>query len=760
MTRLRSCTAPAAPLGGVHSVVAADAAPTAASWRAAWANAQSSGGVRVSQWSEHPTVDDAPSPPEATYRLVVRPTLEGSGVRIRLTNGAGVPLRVAAATVAERRGRSGAAVDASTLRPLRFGGRAGTLVASGAGLRSDPVDLPVRALRDLVVSLYVPTPTPQSVHAQSYVTQYVTAAGAGDRTSEAEGAVFTSRQEPVPWLDAVEVLTEAPRSIVAIGDSLTDGDQAFPPFNDDAMMDTYERWTDVVARRIAADPELARAGIVNQGINGDTTTGVLARLDRDVLDLAGVTDVVVEIGTNDLTIGRSAQQVIDNLTEIATRLRERGLRVIGATLPPRGVYAHADKAVVNRFIRTSPLFDDVFDLERILSRTGQPDALRAGYDSGDSLHPTPTGYEAMGEALDLAFLRPDPGKCQGRCPSGHIDPSHPLLRYEGRWDIRSGLATTVNSGSRITIRFTGTTVDARFDRDGITAPPEIYAYIDGEKTDRIVVDRDVIRLTREDLPARTHTLVLAVKDVYENANRWQPPLASGLRFAGFDLADGTALEELPPAPAHRFTFLGDSITQGVNLHCAYITSECADGTLAYPSLVAKAFGAGLEQVGFGSQGVTKGGGGGVPRAQDAIGLNYAGSPAAAFDADVVVVNQTTNDMKASSDDVREGYLELLREIRTRYPDATVVALEPFGVAGATVTTAPAIQSAIAELGDPRTHYVSTRGWLDAADFTETLHPNTRGHRKATTRLVDTITELTGIEQPWLDGGDAGGRLPS
>ncbi|WP_416980715.1 GDSL-type esterase/lipase family protein [Streptomyces sp. T028] len=702
---------------------------------------------------------DAPSPPEATYRLVVRPTLEGCGARIRLTNSAGVPLRVAAATVAERRGRAGAAVNASTLRPLRFGGRAGASVGPGAGLLSDPVDLPVRALRDLVVSLYVPTPTPQSVHAQTYVTQYVTAAGAGDRTSESEGAAFTSLQEPVPWLDAVEVLTEAPRSIVAIGDSITDGDQAFPPFNDDAMMDTYERWTDVVARRIAADPDLARAGIVNQGVNGDITTGVLARLDRDVLDLAGVTDVVVEIGTNDLTIGRSAQQVIGNLTEIATRLREGGLRVTGATLPPRGAYAHADKAAVNRFIRTSPLFDDVFDLERILGRTGHPDALRAGYDSGDTLHPTPTGYEAMGEALDLAFLRSESGRCQGHGPTGHIDPGHPLLRYEGRWNIRPGLATTVNSGSRITLRFTGTAVDARFDRDRITAPPEIYAYVDGEKTDRIVVDRDVIRLTRDDLPARTHTLVLAVKDVYENANRWQPPLASGVRFAGLDLADGTVLEELPPAPAHRFTFLGDSITQGVNLHCASVTSECADGTLAYPWLVAKAFGAGLEQVGFGGQGVTKGGNDGVPRAQDAIGLNHAGSSAAAFDAAVVVINQTTNDMKAPSDHVREGYLQLLREVRTRYPHAVIVALEPFGVAGVAIATAPATRSAVAEPGDSRTSYVSTRGWLDAADFTDTLHPNAKGHRKAATRLVDAITDLTGIEQPWRGLAAAGTRRP-
>lgn len=753
--RRRLVTALAATLlvGGYPVVVGAEvaAAPRpSAEWRVGWANAQS-GGVVVSQWSAHPSADGALSPPEATYRVVVRPTLAGSGVRIRLTNSATVPLRVAAATMAERRGATGAAAVARTLRPLRFGDLRSAVVAPGASLRSDPVDLPVRPLHDLVVSLYVPSPTPQSVHAQSYVTQYVTAAGAGDRTSEVDGGAFTSRQEPLPWLDAVEVLTEAPRSIVAIGDSITDGDQAFPPFNDDAMMDTYERWTDVVARRIAADPELARAGIVNQGVNGDSATGVLARLERDVLDLAGVTDVVLQIGTNDLTAGRPAAEIIADLTEIASRLRERGLRIIAATIVPLGGKANDGKAGVNHFIRTSPLFDDVFDLERILSRTGDTDALRAGYDSGDGVHPTPTGYEAMGETFGLAFLDPGTTTCKGRCPTGHIDPAHPRLRYEGRWDIRSGLATTVNSGSRVVLRFTGTTVNAHFDRDRITAPPEVYAYIDGEKTDRIVVDRDIIRLTRDDLPAGTHTLVLAVKDVYENANRWRTPLASAVRFAGFELGEGTVLEEPPPVPARRFTFLGDSITQGVNLHCPYVTSECADGTLAYPWLVAKGFGAGLEQVGFGAQGVTTDGGGGVPRAQDAIGLNFAGSPAAAFDADVVVINQTTNDSAAASEDVRVGYLELLNEVRARYPGAVIVALEPFGVAGEVTTTGPAIRAAIAELSDPRAYYISTRGWLGPADFTETLHPNATGHRNAATRLAATLTDLTGIEPAWLAG---------
>jgi hypothetical protein len=56
---------------------------------------------------------------------------------------------------------------------------------------------------------------------------------------------------------------------------------------------------------------------------------------------------------------------------------------------------------------------------------------------------------------------------------------------------------------------------------------------------------------------------ITVKDVDERANRWSPPLLSGLLLTGFRL--DPAAHPLPaPAPdEHRIEFLGDSITQGV-----------------------------------------------------------------------------------------------------------------------------------------------------------------------------------------------------
>lgn len=193
------------------------------------------------------------------------------------------------------------------------------------------------------------------------------------------------------------------------------------------------------------------------------------------------------------------------------------------------------------------------------------------------------------------------------------------------------------------------------------------------------------------------------------------------------------------------TFLGDSITQGVNIVCPVPGSDCADATLDYAWLVAGVFGAGLEQVGFGGQGVTHGGNGSVPAAGEALDLTFAGSPAAPWEPQVVVINQGTNDfLLADPMTIETAYLEYLRKVRQRYPDAQMIALEPVGFFGAGTTASEPIQRAVAAFGDDRVDYVSTRGWTEAQDFTEGIHPNTEGHRKMAERLVEVITGLTGL----------------
>ena len=100
------------------------------------------------------SVDRVPRLIDQTLRLVVRTSIGGERVRIRLSNEYGDrPLVIGAAHIAVR--DSGASIDPATDRTLTFGGRPSVRMLPGAVVFSDPVGLAVPALKDLAVSLHL-----------------------------------------------------------------------------------------------------------------------------------------------------------------------------------------------------------------------------------------------------------------------------------------------------------------------------------------------------------------------------------------------------------------------------------------------------------------------------------------------------------------------------------------------------------------------------------------------------------------------------
>ncbi|MGW2046178.1 GDSL-type esterase/lipase family protein [Streptomyces sp. NPDC001858] len=320
-----------------------------------------------------------------------------------------------------------------------------------------------------------------------------------------------------------------------------------------------------------------------------------------------------------------------------------------------------------------------------------------------------------------------------------VRPDDRRIVYEGHWGRSAEAAVTVNSGSRLRFRFVGSTVHALFDVSSVTVPAQVYVSVDGGPGRQYAVDRGDLAITATG--RGPHTAELSVKDVFSRVNRWTPPLESGVVLTG--IRGRLLAQHAPKAP--ELVFYGDSVTQGVLALCAVNTSDCADGTAAYPTLVADALHASLTQVGFGRQGVLRTGNGGVPAAGDAYGWNHAGSPARPDrDADVIVVNQGTNDTAFGSAEFRTAYRAYLERLRAAAPHARILALRPFGGAHAAD-----IADVVAELADPHTEFVDTAGWLSAADgdFQDTVHPNVQGHRKAADRLIPLIAKLAELGTP-------------
>jgi len=362
------------------------------------------------------SADRVPTYIDRTIRQIVRSTLGGERVRIRLTNENGErPLVIGAAHIAVR--DSGSAIRAATDRAVTFGGQAGVTLRPGAVVTSDPVSLAVPALSDLAISLWVKdTIRGTTRHPAAHQTSYVSAGG--DFTAAVRMAPDTSMTQWL-WLAGVDVTNPAATGvIVAIGNSITDGSGS--------TLDANSRWPDVLARRLLGSHEPPK-GVVNAGIGGNRvispTTGpsALARFDRDVLMQPGVTHVVVLEGINDLTRGTATTDPRDSVTaadivfgyqQLIARAHERGLVIYGATLTPIGglnspktAGADVKRRAVNDWIRTSGGFDGVIDFEAATRDPAQPDRFLPAFDSGDHLHPSDAGYKAMGDAIDLALFR-------------------------------------------------------------------------------------------------------------------------------------------------------------------------------------------------------------------------------------------------------------------------------------------------------------------------------------------------------------------
>ncbi len=67
--------------------------------------------------------------------------------------------------------------------------------------------------------------------------------------------------------------------------------------------------------------------VVNKGVNGDTTTGILTRSHEDIIK-SKATHTIILAGTNDFLLGRSLENVEKNLNLIIKECIENNITPI------------------------------------------------------------------------------------------------------------------------------------------------------------------------------------------------------------------------------------------------------------------------------------------------------------------------------------------------------------------------------------------------------------------------------------------------
>jgi lysophospholipase L1-like esterase len=351
-----------------------------------------------------------------TLRLILRPAIAGSRLRLRICNSYGkAPLTLAAVQIAAR--LSAAKIAPDRARIATFGGVRSVRIGVGESALSDPIAMPVKAGMDLAVDLYLPGSTgPPTWHMEANRTSYISSAGDHAGAAGWDGATATRSWFFLCGLDVTA--PESARAVVALGDSVTDGARS--------TLDSAGDWPSVLSGRLAAAGR-SDIAVINAGISGNrllkdgTGESALARFDRDALDVASVRTVILLEGGNDIGSmpalmppAVAAAGIIDGYRQLIRRAHDAGVRIIGGTLTPTGGSGYgtprrqATRERVNDWLRSfagqPDGFDAVIDFDAALRDPAHPERLRPAYDSGDHMHPSDTGYRAMAEAVDLALL--------------------------------------------------------------------------------------------------------------------------------------------------------------------------------------------------------------------------------------------------------------------------------------------------------------------------------------------------------------------
>jgi len=175
--------------------------------------------------------------------------------------------------------------------------------------------------------------------------------------------------------------------IVCLGDSITYGFPFGPRVS----------WVSMLQQALGVE-------VINQGINGNTTTDMIGRFENSV-SKHNPTHLIIMGGINDVICAESFDRICWNLREMIEKAREAGIEVILGI--PTAVDEPYWEKLIMRIRRWMKDYAREHDLEVI-------DFAAAFYDENGNLksellladggHPDINGYRAMFDQIDLSIF--------------------------------------------------------------------------------------------------------------------------------------------------------------------------------------------------------------------------------------------------------------------------------------------------------------------------------------------------------------------
>jgi lysophospholipase L1-like esterase len=364
-------------------------------------------------------------------------------------------------------------------------------------------------------------------------------------------------------------------------------------------------------------------------------------------------------------------------------------------------------------------------MERIMSRTDRP-GLRLG----------------LALAMLVAFL----GEPASALVAVAAD--NPLIRYQGRFDFSQPKRPRCDwPGTAIEARFTGKSIAVKLNGGN----DDFNVIVDGVWKAKLGVSA-AWQTAASGLSEGAHTLLLTKRT---------EAFYGIVEFEGFQLEDGDALMALPPRPARKIQFIGDSFTVGYGDESKILSCPerrpFDNNFLAYGPVAARAVGAEYSVQAISGIGMVHNYGDTSPISAYPLGSYFentlmgASAPAPKWDfsawiPDLVVIALGTNDfsttVKPSEAQYAGGYQEFLRKIRTWYPQAVILCLT-YAVDGFQGKYVDTLVNQVSRLGDAKLYHAHMPP-LDAnSELGCDYHPNVAGQQKYADALIPVIRQYLG-----------------
>ena len=200
-----------------------------------------------------------------------------------------------------------------------------------------------------------------------------------------------------------------PITILALGDSLTEGLGVDPDDNYPAQLEAKLK-----------EMGYTHVDVVNSGLSGETSTGLVNRLDWVSQTEPDIT--ILTIGANDAIRGLDVATVEKNIRTAVKHLQDNGSEVI---LGGMQIYDNLGNDYVKSFSAIYPRIAEDMNLKMIpffLDGVGG----KAELNQADAIHPTKEGYTIIVDNNILPVLKPEVDKMLQSMQANSLTPAETL----------------------------------------------------------------------------------------------------------------------------------------------------------------------------------------------------------------------------------------------------------------------------------------------------------------------------------------------